>query len=81
MDTSLRNELLQVQLSRCGNKYTDMVNDYMSEIPSKMGKTVKRPFSSISRNISILSRYRGIMLYNLEKKFTSSLSRIRRYSR
>lgn len=78
MNNSLTNELLQVQLSRSGAKYADLVNEYMTEIPSRVGRSVKKPLSRFGRNMSILNRYRGVMLYNLERKFSSSLRKLRR---
>ena len=79
MDKSLTNELLQLQRSRCGFKYVDLLNDYMMDIPERVSHTIIKPFNSINKNISILTRYRGLMLYNLEKRFYTSLKRFRKY--
>ncbi len=36
MTNSLTNELLQLQKSRCGLKYAEIVDDYMKEMPSRV---------------------------------------------
>jgi hypothetical protein len=81
MANSLTNELLQLQKSRCGSKYSDIVDDYMKDMPGRVSQTLIRPLNSINKNISILTRYRGIMLYNLEKRFYTSWKRLKNYSK
>ncbi len=80
MANSLTNELLQLQKSRCSFKYAEMVDDYMKEMPTKVGKTLTRPMNSINKNISIINRYRGKMLYNLERRFYISWRKLKRYT-
>lgn len=81
MANSLTNELLQLQKSRCGFKYVEMVDDYVKEIPTKVSQTLNRPLDSINKNITIINRYRGAMLYNLERRFSISWKKLRRYTR
>lgn len=81
MANSLTNELLQLQKSRCGSKYADIVDDYMKDVPGRVSQTLVRPMNSINKNISILARYRGRMLYNLEKRFNASWKRLKNYSK
>jgi len=81
MANSLTNELLQLQKSRCGSKYSDIVDDYMKDMPGRVSQTLIRPLNSIHKNISILTRYRGRMLYNLEKRFYTSWKRLKNYSK
>lgn len=81
MANSLTNELLQLQKSRCGFKYAEIVDDYMKEMPTRVGKSLNRPMDSITKNISIINRYRGKMLYNLERRFYISLRKLKRYTR
>jgi hypothetical protein len=40
MANSLTNELLQLQKSRCGFKYAEMVDDYMKEMPTKVSQSL-----------------------------------------
>ncbi|WP_411274338.1 hypothetical protein [Daejeonella sp.] len=80
MASNLSNELLQLQKSRCGYKYAEMVDDYMRDMPSKVGKTLNRPMDSINKNFSIVNRYRGKMLYNLERRFYISWRKLQRYT-
>ncbi|MHB1179299.1 MAG: hypothetical protein ACYCZO_13320 [Daejeonella sp.] len=81
MANSLTNELLQLQKSRCGNKYAEIVDDYMKDMPERVTQTLNRPLNSINKNISILTRYRGRMLYNLEKRFYTSWKRLKKYTK
>ncbi len=81
MDNSLANELLQLQKSRSGFKYVDLVDDYVKDIPDRVSKSMNRPIHSFNKNIMILNRYRGRMLYNLEKRFYASLRKLRTYKR
>ena len=81
MANSLTNELLQLQKSRCGSKYADIVDDYIKYMPGRVSQTLIRPLNSINKNISILTRYRGRMLYNLEKRFYTSWKRLKNYSK
>ena len=81
MDRSLTNELLQLQKSRCGFKYADLVDDYVKDIPNMVSRSINRPINSINKNISILTGYRGRMLYSLERRFYASLRRLRKYKR
>ena len=81
MANSLTNELLQLQKSRCGYKYAEIVDDYMKEMPTRVGKTLNRPINSINKNISIINRYRGKMLYNLERRFYISWRKLKRYTK
>lgn len=81
MANSLTNELLQLQKSRCGFKYAEMVDDYVKEMPARVGKTLNRPIDSINKNISIINRYRGKMLYNLERRFYISWRKLKRYTK
>lgn len=81
MDKSLTNELLQLQRSRCGFKYAGLLDDYVKEIPERVSNTINRPLNSISKNISILTRYHGRMLYSLEKRFYSSWKRLIKYTK
>ena len=81
MANSLTNELLQLQKSRCGFKYAEMVDDYMKEMPTRVTKTLNSPMDSITKNISIINRYRGKMLYNLERRFYISWRKLKRYTR
>lgn len=78
MASNLTNELLQLQKSRSGYKYAEMVDDYMREIPAKVEKTLNRPMDSLNKNILIVNRYRGKMLYNLERRFYISLRKLKR---
>jgi len=78
MDSNLTNELLQLQKSRSGYKYSDVVED-VKEIHGKMEDSIRRPLNSFSKNMEIISRYRGIMLYNLEKKFYASIAKLRKF--
>lgn len=80
MANSLTNELLQLQKSRCGNKYAEIVDDYMKDMPGRVSQTLNRPLNSINKNMSILNRYRGRMLYNLEKRFYTSWRKLKRYT-
>ncbi len=80
MTKNLTNELLQLQKSRCGIRYRDIINDF-TDIPQRVSKTINRPVNSLSRNIAFLNRYQGIMLYHLEKRFYSSLRKLRSYKR
>ncbi len=81
MANSLTNELLQLQKSRCGFKYAEMVDGYMKEMPAKVSQTLNRPLDSINKNITIINRYRGKMLYNLERRFYISWRKLKRYTR
>ncbi len=81
MANSLTNELLQLQKSRCGNKYAEIVDDYMKDMPGRVSQTLNRPLNSINKNMSILNRYRGRMLYNLEKRFYTSWKRLKNYTK
>ncbi len=81
MATNLTNELLQLQKSRCGYKYAEMVDDYMREMPSKVGERLNRPMNSLNKNITIVNRYRGKMLYNLERKFFISWRKLKRFTK
>ncbi len=81
MANSLTNELFQLQKSRCGFKYAEMVDDYMKEMPTKVSQTLNRPLDSINKNIIIINRYRGKMLYNLERRFYISWRKLKRYTR
>jgi len=80
MANNLVNELVQLQKSRCGFKYTDMVDDYMKEMPARVGQTLNRPMDSITKNITIINQYRGKMLYNLERRFYISWRKLKRYT-
>lgn len=73
MANSLTNELLQLQKSRRAFKYADDVNDYIREMPAKVGRSLTTPLDSID----ILNRYRGKMLYALEKRMFSTWRRIK----
>ena len=79
MPSNLSNELLQLQKSRCG--YAEMVDDYMRDMPLKVGKTLNRPMDSINKKISIVNHYRGKMLYNLERRFYISWRKLKRYTK
>lgn len=79
MANNLSNELLQLQKSRCG--YAEMVDDYMKDMPSKVGQSLNRPMDSIHKNISIVNRYRGKMLYILERRFYISWRKLKRYTK
>jgi len=81
MATNLTNELLQLQKSRCGRKYAEIVDDYMKDMPGRVSQTFNRPLNSINKNISILTRYRGRMLYSLEKRFYTSWKRLKSYTK
>lgn len=81
MDNSLTNELLQLQKSRCGLKYIEIVDDYVKDIPRRVSKSITRPINSLNKNISILTKYEGRMLYSLERRFFASLRRLRRYKK
>jgi len=80
MASNLTNELLQLQKSRCGFKYAEMVDDYMKEMPTRVGNSLNRPMDSINKNISIINRYRGKMLYNLERRLYISWRKLKRYT-
>lgn len=80
MANNLINELVQLQKSRCGFKYSDIVDDYMKEMPARVSQTLNRPIDSITKNISIINQYRGKMLYNLERRFYISWRKLKRYS-
>ncbi len=80
MANNLTNELLQLQKSRCGYKYAEMVDDYMKEMPTRVGNSLNRPIDSLNKNISIINRYRGKMLYNLERRFYISWRKLKRYT-
>lgn len=77
MDRSLSDELLQLQRSRCGLKYAEYMDVYVRDIPERVSNSIKRPIRSINKRFSILARYRGRMLYNLEKSFYRTLYRLR----
>lgn len=77
MANSLTNELLQLQRSRCGFKYAEVVDDYVKEVPGRVGRSLNRPISSINKNMLILNRYRGRMLYSLEKRFYATWKRLK----
>ena len=81
MANSLTNELLQLQKSRCQFKYAEVVDDYIKEMPEKVSQTLNRPMSSINENITMLKRYRGKMLYNLERRFYSSWKKVMNYTK
>ncbi len=78
MADSLTNELIQLQKSRSGFKYSDGVENYVKDIPGKLGKTINRPLRSINRNMLILARYRGKMLFDLERRFYASWRKIKK---
>lgn len=80
MSNSLTNELLQLQKSRCAFKYAEMVDGYMKEVPARVGQTLNRPMDSIVKNISIVNRFRGKMLLNLERKLSISWNKLKRYA-
>lgn len=80
MANSLTNELLQLQKSRCGSKYAEIVDDYIKEMPAKVSQSLNRPLDSINKNMTIINRYRGKMLYNLERRFYISWRKLRRYT-
>lgn len=79
MPSNLSNELLQLQKSRCG--YSEMVDNYMRDMPSKVGKTLNRPLDSINKNVSIVNHYRGKMLLNLERRFYIAWRKLKRYTK
>jgi hypothetical protein len=80
MANSLTNELLQLQKSRCGSKYAEIVDDYIKEMPAKVSQSLNRPLDSFNKNMTIINRYRGKMLYNLERRFYISWRKLKRYT-